>query len=66
MPTGYSWCKKRYDIVSYLQPAKHYVVKTMMGKTIANKTGAALKAEGFQVTLPDLHGGELFEKRVVR
>lgn len=53
--------KKRLVTINYLNPSKQYQVKTMGGKTISSKTGIALKQEGFELTIPELYGGELFE-----
>ncbi|MBC7889681.1 MAG: alpha-galactosidase [Ferruginibacter sp.] len=52
---------KRQVTVRYLDPEKIYTVKQMDGKLMGTHTGKELGAQGFEITLPKLYDGELFE-----
>ncbi len=51
----------RIVTVKYLDPTKKYVVKLMDGNTIVTKTGKELETTGFEVSVSEFYGGELFE-----
>ncbi len=52
---------KRNITINYLDPAKNYKVKTLAGKVVAELSGDKLSTKGFEIKLPDLYSGELFE-----
>lgn len=54
---------KRKVTVRYLDPAITYEVRFMDGKLLTTLTGAQLNSKGFDVSLPALYSGELFELR---
>jgi alpha-galactosidase len=53
--------KKRLVTVKYLDPLRTYAVKLMNGTNITTLTGKELWTKGFEVILPGLYSGELFE-----
>lgn len=56
---------KRLVTLKYLVAVKKYMVKTMDGKAITTKTGEELMKTGFEISIPELYGGELFEIEAV-
>jgi alpha-galactosidase len=52
---------KRIVTVKYLDPTKNYTVKSMNGNVVVTKKGKKLETEGFEVSIPEFYGGELFE-----
>lgn len=54
---------KRTVTVRYLEPAATYEVRFMDGTLLTTITGEQLNSKGFEVNLPGLYSGELFELR---
>lgn len=53
--------QKRIVTVKYLDLTKKYAVKTMDGNVVVMKTGKELETAGFEVSIPEFYGGQLFE-----
>jgi alpha-galactosidase len=51
----------RIVTIDYLNPAKIYEVRRMDGKVITALSGEKLRKTGFEVTVSELYGGELYE-----
>ena len=52
---------KRFVTINYLDSNNYYTVKSFDGKKIARMSGNDLQTKGFEVVIPSLYGGELFE-----
>lgn len=52
---------RRTITINGLDPANAYEVKLMDGRLVVNSTGEELKKKGFELNLPGVYSGELFE-----